>query len=80
MVIDRERDEQQRQEFEEKLKARKRSEIVYVDEAGIDNREDYPSWVKLLCHNQTACNLPVANQPLPRLKVIINCLFSLVIR
>ena len=38
----RERDEIKRQEFQEKLKAKPRAQIVYVDEAGIDNRDDYP--------------------------------------
>ena len=38
----RERGEIERQEFQEKLKVLKREKIVYVDEAGIDNREDYP--------------------------------------
>lgn len=31
-----------RQEFQEQLKTKLPSQIVYVDEAGIDNREDYP--------------------------------------
>ena len=31
-----------RQEFQEQVKTKLKSQIVYVDEAGIDNREDYP--------------------------------------
>jgi len=31
-----------RQEFQERLKSKQAHQIVYVDEAGIDNREDYP--------------------------------------
>jgi transposase len=31
-----------RQEFQEKLTAIAKSQIVYIDEAGIDNREEYP--------------------------------------
>ncbi len=37
-----ERDELKRQEFQERLKSKQPHQIVYVDEAGIDNREDYP--------------------------------------
>ena len=37
-----ERDELKRQEFEERLESKLPHQIVYVDEAGIDNREDYP--------------------------------------
>ncbi|HEY9819210.1 MAG TPA: IS630 family transposase [Candidatus Sericytochromatia bacterium] len=37
-----ERDEIKRQEFQERLKTKHPNQIVYVDEAGIDNREDYP--------------------------------------
>jgi transposase len=38
----RERDEIKRQEFQEKLKAKVKAQIIYIDEAGIDNRDDYP--------------------------------------
>ena len=38
----RERDEAQRQEFIECLKDKDPMQIVYLDEAGIDNRSDYP--------------------------------------
>lgn len=38
----RERDEHKRYEFQERLKTKSASQIVYVDEAGIDNRDDYP--------------------------------------
>ena len=38
----RERDEQKRQAFQEQLKTRSVTGLVYVDEAGIDNREEYP--------------------------------------
>lgn len=31
-----------RQEFQERLKSKQPYQIVYVDEAGIDNRQDYP--------------------------------------
>ena len=37
-----ERDPIKRQEFQERLKTKYPSQIVYVDEAGIDNREEYP--------------------------------------
>ncbi|MBD2519507.1 transposase [Nostoc sp. FACHB-973] len=37
----RERDEAQRQAFLEQLQAYKKEEVVYVDEAGTDNTEDY---------------------------------------
>ncbi len=37
-----ERDEEKRRQFEEKLKSVENNGIVYVDEAGFDNREDYP--------------------------------------
>jgi len=35
------RDDLKRQEFQERLKTKNAAQIVYVDEAGIDNREDY---------------------------------------
>jgi len=38
----RERDELKRQAFGERLKTKSPQQIVYVDEAGIDNRDDYP--------------------------------------
>ncbi|HEY9820517.1 MAG TPA: IS630 family transposase [Candidatus Sericytochromatia bacterium] len=38
----RERDDLKRQEFEERLKTKAAAQVVYLDEAGIDNREDYP--------------------------------------
>lgn len=38
----RERDELKRVEFEERLKTKMDAELVYVDEAGIDNRDEYP--------------------------------------
>lgn len=38
----RERDETKRQAFQEQLKTKRLPQIVYVDEAGIDNRADYP--------------------------------------
>lgn len=37
-----ERDHLKRQAFEERLKTKTAAQVVYVDEAGIDNREDYP--------------------------------------
>ncbi|MGL5079350.1 MAG: IS630 family transposase, partial [Waterburya sp.] len=37
-----ERDEDQRKVFNAKLNYQKRSNLVYVDEAGFDNRDDYP--------------------------------------
>ncbi len=37
-----ESDELKRQEFQERLKTKLPAQIVYVDEAGIDNREEYP--------------------------------------
>jgi len=37
-----ERDELKRQEFQERLKTKTTAQMVYVDEAGIDNREEYP--------------------------------------
>jgi hypothetical protein len=37
-----ERDELKRQEFQEQLQRKLPHQLVYVDEAGIDNREDYP--------------------------------------
>lgn len=37
----RERDEEKRQEFREKIQKKKKEQLVYVDESGIDNREDY---------------------------------------
>lgn len=36
-----ERDEIKRQEFQKRLKSKHPNQIVYVDEAGIDNREEY---------------------------------------
>ena len=38
----RERDEAQRQEFMECVKEKDPRQIVYLDEAGIDNRSEYP--------------------------------------
>lgn len=38
----RERDELKWVEFEERLKTKMDTELVYVDEAGIDNRDEYP--------------------------------------
>ena len=38
----RQRDALKRQEFQERLKTKAVGQIVYVDEAGIDNREEYP--------------------------------------
>ena len=38
----RERDELKHQAFQEQLKSKSAAQIVYVDEAGIDNREEYP--------------------------------------
>ncbi len=38
----RERDELKRQAFEEQLQTKSAPQIVYVDEVGIDNRDDYP--------------------------------------
>jgi hypothetical protein len=35
----RERDEEKRQEFLQKIKLKKPEDLVYVDESGIDNRE-----------------------------------------
>ena len=35
-------DEHKRQVFQQRLKTKSGEEIVYVDEAGIDNRDDYP--------------------------------------
>ena len=37
-----ERDQQQRQACRDRLKTKTVEQLVYVDEAGIDNREDYP--------------------------------------
>ena len=37
-----ERDELKREEFAERLQSKLPHQIAYVDEAGIDNREDYP--------------------------------------
>ncbi|MDZ4876887.1 MAG: IS630 family transposase ISTer1 [Chroococcidiopsis cubana SAG 39.79] len=37
----RERDEEKRQEFIEKIERKKPEERVYIDESGIDNRDDY---------------------------------------
>ena len=37
-----ERDEAKREAFREQLKTKRASTIVYVDEAGIDNRDEYP--------------------------------------
>ncbi len=39
---DLERDEAQRQAFLEQLQAYSAAQVVYVDEAGADNTEDYP--------------------------------------
>lgn len=36
------KDEEERTEFVEKLKKIEKSQLVYVDEAGFDNRDDYP--------------------------------------
>jgi hypothetical protein len=38
----RERDELKRQAFQEQLNSKLSHQIVYVDEAGIDNRDEYP--------------------------------------
>ena len=38
----RERDELKRQAFQEQLQTLSAAQIVYIDEAGIDNRDDYP--------------------------------------
>jgi len=35
-------DELKRQEFQERLKTKTTAQMVYVDEAGIDNRKEYP--------------------------------------
>ncbi|NJL21603.1 MAG: IS630 family transposase [Leptolyngbyaceae cyanobacterium SM1_3_5] len=37
-----ERDEVKRREFQERLKTKPSELVIYIDEAGIDNREDYP--------------------------------------
>ena len=37
-----ERDEEERQKFREKLSKVEKNKLVYVDEAGFDNRDDYP--------------------------------------
>ena len=37
------RDEIKRQAFQQRLKTKQPNQIVYVDEAGIDNREEYPA-------------------------------------
>ncbi len=37
-----ERNEEERAKFREKLENIEKSKLVYVDEAGFDNREDYP--------------------------------------
>ena len=37
----RERDEDKRREFQAKISQKQSSELVYVDESGMDNREDY---------------------------------------
>lgn len=37
----RERDEEKRREFRAKISQKEYSQLVYVDESGIDNREDY---------------------------------------
>jgi transposase len=37
----RERDEEKRREFRAKISQKESSQLVYVDESGIDNREDY---------------------------------------
>lgn len=36
-----ERDEEKRREFRAKIGSKKPSELVYIDESGMDNREDY---------------------------------------
>ena len=41
----RERDEAQRQSFLERLALKSLQQVVYIDEAGIDNRSDYPYWL-----------------------------------
>ena len=38
----RERDEEKRKQFLQRINQIDRSQIVYVDEAGFDNRDDYP--------------------------------------
>ncbi len=40
-----ERDEEKRKEFVQKLEKIAKKKIVYVDEAGFDNREDYHRWI-----------------------------------
>jgi hypothetical protein len=35
-------DDLKRQAFQERLKIKSVAQVVYVDEAGIDNRQDYP--------------------------------------
>jgi transposase InsO family protein len=42
----RERDEIKRQEFQEKLKAKAKAQIVYIDEARIDNRDLFKMWLE----------------------------------
>ena len=37
-----ERDEEKRKEFKEKIRQKQSNRLVYVDEAGFDNRDDYP--------------------------------------
>lgn len=37
----RERDEEKRQQFIQELQKHKKENIVYIDESGIDNRDDY---------------------------------------
>ena len=37
----RERNEEKRQEFRAKIDKKERSQLVYIDESGIDNREDF---------------------------------------
>ena len=44
---DRERDEEKRREFLAYLKNKTREDLIYIDETGIDNREDYSyAWSK----------------------------------
>jgi hypothetical protein len=50
----RERDESKRQAFQAQLKTKSAGTVVYVDEAGIDNRfglslRVLPDWATLLC-------------------------------
>ena len=49
----RERDEEKRKQYLERINQIDQSKIVYVDEAGFDNRDDYPygySYKGTRCH------------------------------